>query len=284
LSDISGELAKRISRRQFLFGGRNSGGGGSEAGVLGTILGAAGLGVGVMALGSPGPNASSFTDKYATIASLNRRLNVELVDEFILGFTETGEIGELNWSSQLSSGSIVYVLWAANHPGIVRAQTTLIANSFAIILAPGTTLVVPLNELWDISFISRFSGANTNVIISLGCSQAFTVPDSNAGIVFMFDSASNTNWQALVVDDNNVVVGQVVTSVTGSLNTWHLFRIKRLADSVEFYIDDVLEATISLGISSVTEGSQIGFGVKTTNTTQKTLDVDFFKLLLTVNR
>ena len=64
MTDISGELAKRISRRQFLFGGRNSGGGGSEAGVLGTVLGAAGLGVGVMALGSPGPNAQSFQDAY----------------------------------------------------------------------------------------------------------------------------------------------------------------------------------------------------------------------------
>ena len=55
MSDVSGELARRISRRQFLFGGRNRGGGGSEAGVLGTFLGAAGLGVGVMALGSPKP-------------------------------------------------------------------------------------------------------------------------------------------------------------------------------------------------------------------------------------
>ena len=55
MTDISGELARRISRRQFLFGGRNSGGGGSETGVLGTILGAVGLGVGVMALGSPKP-------------------------------------------------------------------------------------------------------------------------------------------------------------------------------------------------------------------------------------
>jgi len=64
LSDVSGELARRISRRQFLFGGRNSGGGGSEAGVLGTILGAAGIGVGVMALGSPGPSAQSFQDAY----------------------------------------------------------------------------------------------------------------------------------------------------------------------------------------------------------------------------
>jgi len=62
--DVSGELARRISRRQFLFGGRNSGGGGSETGVLGTILGAAGVGVGVMALGSPGPSAQSFIDAY----------------------------------------------------------------------------------------------------------------------------------------------------------------------------------------------------------------------------
>lgn len=53
MTDISGELAKRISRRQFLFGGGNRGGGGSEAGVLGTVLGAAGVGIGVMALGSP---------------------------------------------------------------------------------------------------------------------------------------------------------------------------------------------------------------------------------------
>src|SRR3972149_5586687 len=54
--DVSGELARRISRRQFLFGGRNSGGGRSETGVLGTVLGAAGLGVGGMALRRPGPN------------------------------------------------------------------------------------------------------------------------------------------------------------------------------------------------------------------------------------
>ena len=64
MTDISGELVKRISRRQFLFGGRNSGGGGSEAGVLGAVLGAAGIGIGVMALGSPGPNAQSFQDAY----------------------------------------------------------------------------------------------------------------------------------------------------------------------------------------------------------------------------
>ena len=64
MSDTSQELAKRISRRQFLFGGGNRGGGGSETGVLGTILGAAWLGVGVMALGSPGPSAQSFQDAY----------------------------------------------------------------------------------------------------------------------------------------------------------------------------------------------------------------------------
>ena len=62
--DVSKELAKRISRRQFLFGGGNSGGGGSEAGVLGAVLGAAGIGVGVMALGSPGPSSQSFQDAY----------------------------------------------------------------------------------------------------------------------------------------------------------------------------------------------------------------------------
>src|SRR3972149_5792920 len=55
--DVSGELARRINRRQFLFGGRNSGGGGSETGGLGTILGAAGVGVGVLALGSPASSA-----------------------------------------------------------------------------------------------------------------------------------------------------------------------------------------------------------------------------------
>ena len=283
MTDISGELAKRITRRQFLFGGRNSGGGGSEAGVLGTVLGAAGIGVGIMALGSPGPNASSFTDKYATIASLNRRLNVKLVEEFLGGSNEDGEIGENGWTVELSGGTAAVIdTTNAQHPGIKSLTSGFVSPNMATIRLGQNNLDQADNH--DVTMIMR---TTTSVLTSLifrgGIAADIRDGQTINSMMFEFDpDLGDTNWMAVTSDDYSVSNTRTDTGIAVVQNTWHVFRLKRSGSSVEFYIDDVLVATN-------TETLPTGFGEIAFTTANrvngiKILQVDYMEYLVTVSR
>ena len=156
------ELEKQISRRKFLAGlgltvgsvslaklallqtraeelaRRNSPGVETGPGVspatLETILraGSPGIGSSAQYLRSDGsrpswvdPFSTDFDARYATIASLNRRLKFSLTEDFSnSNTTEDGEIGELGWGSQLSSGSLSVAGVQANHPGLINQNAT----------------------------------------------------------------------------------------------------------------------------------------------------------------
>jgi len=276
LTDIPGELAKRISRRQFLFGGTNRGGGGSEAGVIGAVLGTVGIGVGVMALGSPGADAKVFTDKYATIASLNSRLNVDIVDEFLGGSTETGEIGFLGWES---FGTVTLAsISESNHPGGIRISAN--NNQGGIRLANNS---ISLADPWDLTWIVKAVLGTTSMRVKIGPSSAIDSSPATAEIVFSFEDSLSPNWLAQVVQDDSSLI-QEDTGIAYALGWWVL-RIVRLPAKIDFYINDVLTNTIddneavlptTAGEFSVLDQSKVALN--------KQVLVDFLRAKLVVTR
>ena len=76
---------------------------------------------------------------------------VALVDEFMTGSNETGEIGDLGWT--LGAGSVTFVEGTADHPGVVRRATGAVANQMAY-MQPHISFNIPtitvgnVDEMW----------------------------------------------------------------------------------------------------------------------------------------
>ena len=248
------------------------------------MLGVAGIGVGVMALGSPGPSASGFTGKYATIASLNRRLNVKLVEEFLGGTNEDGEIGENGWTVELSGGTAAVIdTTNAQHPGIKSLTSGFVSPNMATIRLGQNNLDQADNH--DVTMIMRTTtAALTSLIFRGGIASDIRDGQTVTSMIFEFDpDLGDTNWMAVTSDDyGSASYTRTDTGIAVAQNAWHVFRLKRSGSSVEFYIDDVLVATH-------TETLPTGFGEIAFTTANrvngiKILQADYMEYLVTVSR
>lgn len=231
------------------------------------------------------PFTTDFDARYATIASLNRRLNVQLVDEFYAGTSESGEVGELGWTV---TGTIVFTA-SANHPGqwSIRASTVL-DNASYIQLGNST---VSWADDWDQLWIVRPVSQITNTMLKTGLTDSISTEPVGDGFFFRYNSDdADPNWMAVVAE---ALTGEQAfdTGIAASLNTWYVLRIVKTGSTVKFYIDDVLvntlvdgvDATFPSGVGTAGEFSSI---VKNNAAggLNRQLNHDFFQLTQTVTR
>jgi len=214
----------------------------------------------------------------ATGAAVDPLTTVDLADDFICGTTEVGEIGELGWSVGGTSG------WSASHqpslvnrPGIFRIHTPATLDAYVALHSQTSRLndVIDPASSFDIMMIIRVQSV-TAITIRFGL-FADVAAASAPSIMWEFHSPTDTFWTMVTCVPG--AVNRVASDVAPAVDTWYKLRIKRVADGVEFYLNDVLKGTITTNIP--TEFLNICFGIITREAVAKTGDIDFARIRVT---
>ena len=196
------------------------------------------------------------------------RLLVELVDEFLGGSNETGEVGELGWTT-FGTGTLSQLGAIANHPGIYQIQV----NNAGMGVRLGNNNI-EMADLWDIVAIVSPTVSVANARIRIGMSPDHSLEGQTVAF-FEYDPAVSANWRAVDVEDTDTGIAVVI-------GTWYVLRIRRVsATNTEYYVDDVLKATHT---SSVTGPAEHGIWIQSQEVLNKRLSIDYWQALLSVTR
>ena len=220
----------------------------------------------------------------ATVGFVNAKLNsdrnkIKLVDDFISGTTEAGEIGELGWST---GGSLATIAPTDNHPGIAASVSTTTASSYHYLgIGTATARFLP-NNVDSIIYIFYVT-TTTAVTYHAGMGSGITtnIPASFIGV--RFNSAVGSNW-TYFTRSGSIDVASADSGVAVVANTWYTFKAIRTAtDTWSMSITGGSPTSISAtGLSST--GMIPSFLVQPTTAGTKTIAVDYFEIDFTVNR
>jgi hypothetical protein len=202
---------------------------------------------------------------------------VDVVDDFLSGSIETGEVGVLGWE-YTSATAPTFQNSIANHPGIFRIATSTSSGNIAFLRKLGLHLA---NATWEQTYIVRIPTI-TSITIRVGLSaSATTVPATENGMSFFFDPATSANW--ITRSGNGTSQNTTTTGIAAAGNTFFKLRIKRNANNIEFYINDSLVDTDTSNLPT-SNAAQHFILARTNTTASRTLDIDFFRGQLTVSR
>lgn len=210
----------------------------------------------------------------------NPETTVDLVDEFIGQSIETGEIGQLGWSTGV--GTISNPASVSGRPGIVKLSSGAIINTIARIhLGDIVSLTVfDPADTFDFTFIIRPT-TSTLQEMRIGALPDFSAAPPASGIFFEHDTAAGdfaTTW--VCVTRNASTSTRTDSTITVTANTWYKFRIRRTSSTtIEFYIDGVLRGTHTTNVP--TAAQNIGFQVENLEAVTKTIDMDYFRMRVT---
>ncbi|MFQ5715085.1 MAG: hypothetical protein ACE5GU_13740 [Candidatus Scalinduaceae bacterium] len=213
-----------------------------------------------------------------TIAA-DRSTYVDLVDEFIAGSTETGEIGELGWVNP--AGSVAKTAPVNNHPGIRNLSTGAVVNTIASIvlsITAGAGEIQP-EEMFDITFIIN-PAQNTNQEIRVGITNDSGVaPPTNA--IYIEHDTGGTNPTVWVgVTRKASVSTELVSTVTVSAATWYTLRMRRISSTeIEFFVNGTSIGTSTTNLMS--GASQPFMQIENLTATDISVDIDYFRLKIT---
>jgi hypothetical protein len=181
--------------------------------------------------GSSAPDILDFTHTYVK-------------DEFSLGGSTTGIIGDLGWSlTQSASAGTVAANQAAqaNHPGLIALNTGVTDNGGPTIAMLTAEAGDYGSEDWEANFIIQPEDAVTDTCISVGL-NAGAAPATTSAIRAIFDSdhshatwifqlcdSSTTGCQSAGDDTNADTVASTKVPAAG---TWQRIRIRRVTAGV----------------------------------------------------
>ena len=217
----------------------------------------------------------------------NPETKLTIIDDFIGGSTETGEVGESNWI--VVAGALTTTSGLLNHPGIKNLDTGASINTITA-LALGASSAAPqfdADENFDSTYIIRTSSDLTSQEIRIGALAGnWTTNPAVTGVWFLYDSAGtsadvdgladSTHWLC-VSAIGSVYTATAVTSQTVAVSTWYKFRIRRLsATEIQFFINDVSVCTHST--DNPTTSIQSGFQIENLVAATRNIDIDYFKL------
>jgi len=255
----------------------------------GVVSGYAGLDAGskvpTINLGGAGASGSTYLRGDQTWASVTASppdpvSNISLVDEFMGGSLEAGEVGEMGWSFTTTAPTVTNSV--ANHPGIRRINTSATsgnANAFWL-GAVATNDLIQFNEQWDFTYIVSIPTITT-VSVFVGAMDAMVTAVGNQDRYGLeFNPATSAFWR--MTTGNGTSSTSTNTDITVVAGTWYALRIVRTATGVDYYIDGALKGSISTTLPD----TALSFGpqVQTLTTVARNLDVDLFKMTLALSR
>jgi len=203
---------------------------------------------------------------------------IRLVDDFIGGSTESGEIGELGWS--FTNGTIIQRSpVVSNHPGIIRRTSTTTASQYnSLYLTNGVAAGPILFEQFD-EMRWIFSPILTDLYnLRIGaCADASSGAPSHG--FFIWKDASLTNYYIMIVNGATSQTFEVKACVSGE---WTKVKFRRVAaGQMRFSIDGGSEVTANGAY--VPDGAdmlQPFATIQPTTTAARSFDLDFFSMKL----
>jgi hypothetical protein len=205
---------------------------------------------------------------------------LEILDEFVNGGAESGEIGELGWSfsSAGTAGTVNNQAAEKRHYGLIRIACGAASASVQALHLGGVAADVVLNaddihrSIAIIRLGSTITSSKTRFgffLSAVGVGTAIT-----DGIYFEYTSSDGL-WHGVCR------VGSVETRINGPtavLSQWEKLEIYRLSDgSVDFFISDLNIGNISTNVPADV-GLNTVFAIEATSAAAKNFDVDYFRL------
>lgn len=219
-------------------------------------------------------------------------------EEFFGGGNATYQVGELGWRN-LSGGNALpaALLSEAGHPGIFRASTAAISNSFSgfgLGQTVNLTGLVTEDGNWDMTWIFRASATNlTDIIVglSLPCTAPIMVSSRgglsfNNGGVFLI-STNGSHWYLHARTSADGAAAWINTGVAAQANTWVKARLRwdHTAAKLHGSVNGGSEAEFS---GAAMPNTSTVFGpvaqIITGNATARHLDADFWSCRQSLNR
>lgn len=232
---------------------------------------------------------ASFQDASGGLSSL---LNTpEWFDDFVWGSNESGEIGELGWTSSLTAGSVATTNNTENTVGVIALTTSTVSTisintgSLSVFLFGKGVVTYQTNIA-----LGALSNGTDTYKVWIGVYDNANMSNSGEGIYFTYtDSENSGNWtlNTSTAAGVNTPLNSGVAAVANTYVTLG-FVCNAASSSVEFFINGSSVGTITTTIPTTADSTSFFYGVNKTVSAgaSATLSIDTFysKYALTTPR
>jgi hypothetical protein len=208
---------------------------------------------------------------------------VTLLDTFIGGSAETGEIGDLGWQfTAAGTGTVSKTASVYPYAGLVTLATGTTANqATAIHLSGGvSTPTLPFSFIYKNAWaVTLTSVANIRVRFGIG-SNLGSANWGSDGIFWEFDSSASANWR-LIIRVGGSTIETLNSGVAANITDVPVFGIQRTSDVIYGRIWDGSDTEVESSGGSLPAGDAmmvVGAYVETLTASSKNLTIDDFGL------
>ena len=222
------------------------------------------------------------TGELDTLLGYNPNSLYVLKDEFLVGSTESGEVGELGWS--FTSGSIqIGTFSSEGRPGVIRRRANNVGTvtSFYTTRANNEPNFAYSNFVSCIHIIKPRLAVST-LTIRIGASQHWGTSNSPHAIYFEKLDTDTTWW---CVCRNDTLQTRIDTGITVVEGDWYKLEMVKRENQVDFKINRTLVASIDTNIPDNSDLMQFGNHLIAAVTGNHEIEIDYFSAILrTINR
>ena len=206
----------------------------------------------------------------------NPATTLDLFDDFVSGNTTTGQIGALGW--MFSGGGLGVLAAVAGRPGVLRRDTSATTNTYAYahLRGGGVTIGILLGtDMFDVTWAFRLTQTDANTQVRVGLSADPSLSPAAAGL-YLEKLFADTSWFAV---SRNASVETRTASVATAAGAWVKVRLRRIdAATVGITVDSNPEITFTTNAPTV--GLQPFFSIANNVATLKSMDVDYFRIVI----
>jgi len=215
----------------------------------------------------------------------------EWFDDFLLGSSSSGSIGELGWSLTSSGGSNG-TQSEVGHPGIFSLSVYQV-NDTAMIRGRSFSYESFGSGITTVSYLIKLpilSDGTDGYKVFVGYYDTSGLDVSGEGIYFTYTHSENSGNWTIVTSESDASSTSADSGVAATIDWVDLtYVVNAAATSVEFFIDGVSVGSIATTIPTYSGGDLCSpwFGlIKTLGTSQRSIYIDAFyqKIALTTPR
>lgn len=223
--------------------------------------------------------AGSYYVPFCTLKNSAEALRLH--DDFVGGGLATAAIGELGWS--FNAGSVQRTTVVSHRPGVIRRLSSTTAGEAASLFLGATGYASFTTENFArTTWYVAFENNNADYNARLGVASEPSSDTPTHGIYFE-RKYNDSQWYA--VCRNNNTQTRAATGITFSTSWVRFGIVLRSSNTVDFYINGALVATITTNIPASSTGLHPFVHVVPTSAVTRSYLVDRFDLALSsINR
>lgn len=216
-------------------------------------------------------------DLLESLADIAPTASPRLVDDFLSGSNETGEVGQLGWN--FANGSATHQAAAPGRPGIIRRTSGTTANQVATLHlgVAATTALFAIGDVRDFYAVLAPRTAGSDYNLRFGFMPDVGAAQPASGVYFE-KLSTDTGYHA--VCRNSGVQTRSPTAKTANAGEWTKFRIRWYNAELRFSVDGGTEYVISTNLPPGSLGVNLGFQIAPTTTAARSFDLDYVGLRL----